>query len=394
MIFHHNPTVTKLALAQAIMMSVNTLLITSSAIIGFDLAEDKSLATLPVAFQYFAAMLTAIPASFFMKRFNRKNGFYFSSFIGLSGAVVAFYALINQSFVTFCISTMMFGIYTGFGNYFRFVASEISIPEERNTAISYVLVGGIVAAIIGPNLAIHSKDIFDINFLGSFVIVLFLYILNLMNFFSMKLPAAEVIDESKQVSRPLLVIMKQPVFIVSLATALIGYAIMTFLMTATPLSMKAHSHELPDIAFVIQWHVLGMFVPSLFTGHLINRFGFTLISLIGAFFLLLCVVINLIGTQLTHFWLALLFLGIGWNFLFIGGTTKLVEAYNDDEKAKTQASNDFLLFSAVTAASLTAGILQYNYGWETINKAAAPFILLVIALIIWLSIYEKAKKLK
>ncbi len=391
MLLHSNPTVTKLALAQAIMMSVNTLLITSSAIIGYDLAEDKSLATLPIAVQYLAAMLTAIPASFFMQKFNRKVGFFFSSVIGLLGAIIALYALINQSFILFCVSTLMFGIYTGFGNYFRFVASEISLPKDRNTAISYVLVGGIAAAIIGPNLAIYSKDLFNTSFVGSFVTVFILYTLNVINFSSMQLPAAEIIDKSKQISRPLIEIIKQPVFIVALATALFGYSIMTFLMTATPLSMKAHHLDLSDIAFVIQWHVLGMFVPSLFTGHLINRFGFTIVTLTGVSLLMLSVLVNLSGTLIGHYWLALALLGVGWNFLFIGGTTKLIEAYNNDEKAKTQAINDFILFSAVTIASLSSGILQFHYGWELINKAIIPFIFVTAALILWLFFHEKVK---
>lgn len=392
MLLHNNPTVSKLALAQAIMMSVNTLLITSSAIIGYDLADDKALATLPIAVQYLAAMLTTIPASFFMLRFSRKTGFYFSSLIGLTGALVALYALTIQSFFYFCLSTMMFGIYTGFGNYYRFVASEISLPKDKNTAISYVLVGGIAAAVIGPNLAIYSKDLFAIEFIGSFITVFILYTLNSINFSMMKLPDAEIIDHSTTISRPILSIMSQPVFIVSLATALFGYSIMTFLMTATPLSMKAHDHGLTDIAFVIQWHVLGMFVPSLFTGHLINKFGFTLISFTGVLLLLASVLINLNGTSIDHFWFALALLGIGWNFLFIGGTTKLIEAYNNDEKAKTQASNDFILFSAVTAASLSSGYLQFNFGWAAINKAVIPFIVLTGLLILFLHFYEEKTK--
>jgi len=392
MILHNNPTVTKLALAQAIMMSVNTLLITSSAIIGFSLAEDKSLATLPIAIQYLAAMLTTIPASFFMQKFSRKTGFYFSSLIGAIGALFALYALVNESFIIFCLSTALFGVYTGFGNFFRFVASEISLPEEKNTAISYVLVGGIAAAIIGPNLAIYSKDLFDVSFFGSFITVFILYALNFLNFSSMKLPAAEIIDPTKQIARPILQIIKQPVFIVALATALFGYSIMTFLMTATPLSMKAHHLDLTDIAFVIQWHVLGMFVPSLFTGHLINRFGFTWVTLSGAILILCAALVNLNGTSVNHFWMALALLGIGWNFLFIGGTTKLTEAYNNDEKAKTQAINDFLLFSAVTIASLSSGVLQFHFGWEVINKAVIPFIVITFTLIIWLHLHEKHDK--
>ncbi len=389
MLRHNNPTVTRLALAQAIMMSVNTLLITSSAIIGFNLAEDKSLATLPIAIQYLAAMLTAIPASFFMQRFSRKTGFYLSSLIGIIGALTALLALLNHSFLIFCLSTALFGIYTGFGNFYRFVAAEISLPKDKNTAVSYVLVGGIAAAIIGPNLAIYSKELFDIHFLGSFITVLILYGLNFINFTRMDLPPATITDTSKQVVRPIAEIMKQPVFIVALATALFGYSIMTLLMTATPLSMKAHQLDLPDIAFVIQWHVLGMFVPSFFTGHLMNRFGFTWVTLTGVLLLVASVLINLTGTSIHHFWLALVLLGVGWNFLFIGGTTKLTEAYIGNEKAKTQATNDFLLFSAVTIASLSSGVLQYHFGWQAINQAALPFILLTGVLIIWLFIYEK-----
>lgn len=384
-----NKGVLRLALAQALMMSVNTLLLTSSAIIGFALASDKSLATLPLAVQFFATMLTTFPASMLMRRYGRKIGFYISTVIGVMGSFLAIYSMYDQSFILFCLSTFLFGVYTGFGGYYRFVAAEISADKDKNVAVSYVLVGGIAAAIIGPNLVIFSKDLLTTPYVGSFLAVLVLYALNQLNFSFMQLPRIKLEEYSHQTARPLSLIAKQPVFIVALTTALFGYSLMSLLMTATPLSMKEHHLELSDIAFVIQWHVLGMFVPSLFTGHLLNKFGFTAVSLTGAGLLLLSVIVNLLGTDFIHYWLALLILGVGWNFLFVSGTTKLTSAYNEVEKAKTQALNDFLIISVVTIASLSAGILQYYFGWQLINLIMLPFILLTVSLIVWLYWHER-----
>lgn len=380
----NNTTVFRLSIAQALMMSVNTMLLTSSAIIGFEMASDKSFATLPLAIQFLSAMFSAIPASFFMKKYGRRKGFILSSFMGFIGGLLALKALELQSFYLFCVSTVFFGIYVSFGSYYRFVAVEVSPDKERNTAISYVLMGGILAAFIGPNIAVHSKNLFDVAYYGSFIAVLILYALNLINFFYIDIPHQKPLKEDEKNARPMSQIIKQPVFIAALAVALFGYALMSLLMTATPLSMNLHHHQFSDIGFVIQWHVLGMFVPSLFTGHLINRWGFSVIASSGAALILVSVVINLSGFSLYYYWSSLLALGIGWNFLFISGTTKLTEAYNEAEKAKTQALNDFLILASVAFASLSAGYIQEHYGWINLNKSAIPFILLIFGLIYWL----------
>ncbi len=375
--------VIQLALAQALMMSVNTLLLTASSIIGFELADNKALATLPLAIQFFSTMLVTIPASLLMKKIGRRGGFITSSLLGLAGSLLAIIAILQHSFLLFCLSTILFGIYTGFGNYFRFVATEVVPPEKSNTAISYVLAGGVLAAFIGPNLANASKDMMDVAYLGSFIAVLLLYALNLLNILLMDLPKPVNIALDAY-TRPLSEIIRQPVFIVAMLSALIGFSMMSLLMTATPLAMKHQQHDFGDVAFVIQWHVLGMFAPSFFTGHLIDKFGVERIIFIGGLFILGCIGINLTGVSVWHFWLALFFLGLGWNFMFIGGTTLLTKTYNEAEKAKTQAINDFVIFSAVAFASLGAGVLQYQLGWVMVNISVAPFIVLSLASVVWL----------
>jgi MFS family permease len=376
--------VAQLALAQALMMSVNTLLITASSIIGFQLASNKALATLPLALQFLATMLTSIPASMMMRRYGRKAGFLFSSGIGLIGGLLAIEALLSGSFILFCIATMAFGVYTGFGNYFRFVATEVSPPDRANKAISYVLAGGVLAAVIGPNLANHSRDLLDTAFLGSFIAVCVLYLLNLFNFLGMDLPRP-VNPGIDAYSRPLKQIMQQPLFIAALVAAAIGYSAMSLLMTATPLAMMHEHHPFSDVAFVIQWHVLGMFVPSFFTGHLIDRFGAVPIIVAGIVSNFVCIAINLTGQSITHFWLALFLLGLGWNFMFIGGTTLLTRCYNEAEKAKTQAVNDFIVFTAMVLASLSAGALQHRLGWFNVNIAVLPVMLATLFVVLFLN---------
>lgn len=369
------------------MMSVNTLLITASAIIGFELADNKALATSPLAIQFLLTMLSTIPASLFMRRYGRKSGFMLSSILGMSGSLIAIAAVIQHSFLLFCFSTALFGIYTGFGNYFRFVAVEVAPPKHQHTAISYVLAGGVLAAVIGPNLANHSKDMFETMYLGSFIAVFILYFLNMINLALIDMPKPinqALNDQIRSVTE----IIRQPVFLVAMISAAIGFSMMSLLMTATPLAMKHAHHSFSDVAFVIQWHVLGMFAPSFFTGHLINRFGVTRIISLGAWFMLACIAINLFGTTMPHFWFALFFLGLGWNFMFIGGTTMLTGTYNEAEKAKAQAINDFVVFTMVTLASLSAGILQYQLGWQMVNISVIPFILFSLLAILWLN-YRK-----
>jgi len=380
-----NRNVLLLALAQALMlmMSVNSLMVTSAAIIGSHLASNKALATLPLALQFVAVMLTTIPASMLMGKIGRKLGFLLATLIGLAGGGCGVVGIYLDSFALFCIGTIGTGIYTGFGNYFRFAATEVSSAARKNTAISYVLAGGVLAAVIGPNLANLSKDVFAITYLGIFVAVIVLYLFNGINFLCMKLPKP-VARDYRQNTRSMIQIASQPKFIVAVASAAIGYAVMVLLMTATPLEMTHQHHQFSDVAFVIQWHVLGMFVPSFFTGHLINRYGAAPIILCGSGLMLGCILLNFSGSTVWHFWSALLLLGVGWNFMFIGGTSLLTESYSPAESAKSQALNDFVVFSAAACASFSAGALLHTLGWQLVNYAVVPLIVAALGAHGWL----------
>ena len=356
------------------MLSVNSLIVTTAAIVGYQLAEDKSFATLPSALQMASVMLASYPASMMMYRFGRRAGFLLATVIGLMGATSCMAGIYFESFMLFCLGTIGTGIYTGFGNFFRFAAIEATTEDRKNTAISFLLAGGVLAAVAGPNLASLGRDILAMTFLGSYLFVFILYTLNGVNFAFLRLPPMRSTTSCGE-QRPLLEIIKQPVFLVASISAATGYGLMVLLMTATPLAMTEVHHQFSDIAFVIQWHVLGMFVPSFFTGHLINRFGAVSIIISGIMLILLCVVINLMGSDLWLFWSALLLLGVGWNFLFTGGTSLLTESYRPQEAARVQGVNDFIVFSTSAIFALSAGILHHQLGWVVINYAVTPLLL-------------------
>jgi len=308
-----------------------------------------------------------------MRAVGRRAGFLLASVIGISGASCAALGIYLDSFLLFCIGALGTGIYTGFGHYYRFAAIEVAPLNKKHTAISYVLAGGVIAAVIGPNLANLSRDVFTLTYLGTLLAVVLLYGLNTINFLLIKLPRP-VSPDSWPATRPMRQIASHPGFV-----AAVGYSVMVLLMTATPLEMMHQSHAFGDVAFVIQWHVLGMFVPSFFTGHLINRFGVQRVISAGMAVMLASIAININGQSVTHFWGALLLLGLGWNFMFIGGTSLLSESYRDGEAAKSQAFNDFVVFSCAAISSAAAGALLYWLNWKLVNYAALP--LLGIALI-------------
>ena len=367
------------------MMSGNSLLITTSALVGFALAEDKALATLPLAAQFIATMLTSIPAALLMERIGRKPGFMLATLLGLAGGVIATLAILNGDFWLFLLGTALFGSFNGFGNYYRFAAADAVDVEHKSRAISYVMAGGVVAAVVGPNLArLTRESIEGALFAGSYASMIVIYMLALLTISFIKLPPKAVEVAGQKAARSLRKIAAQPKFIVAILGATLGYAVMSLVMTATPLAMHDHAHAFADTSFVIQWHVLGMFAPSFFTGQIIRRFGVLNVMFSGGVLGIFCIVINLLGASLWHFWAALLLLGISWNFLFVGATTLLTETYRPNERAKTQAANDFTVFSIVSVAILSAGALQHHLGWEVVNIGALPMLAVILLSIIWL----------
>ena len=373
-----------LATCQALMMSSTSLMITVSALVGLSLAEDKSLATLPLSLQFLGLMLTSLPASAIMGKLGRKQGFIIGSLFGLAGGVIAVWAILNHQFWGFAVAAFLVGVFNGFGTFYRFAAVDVAEGSNKPKAISYVMAGGVIAAFVGPNLANLGRGIFSAEqFAGGFVFVILFYFLVLLIMTFIHLPDVLVSDAEEQ-ARPLKQIAKQPTFIVAVICGMLGYAVMSYLMTATPLAMKHHAHAFDDTAFVIQWHVLAMFAPSFFTGNLIQRFGVLKILMTGALLAILSVAINLLGVTVWHFWAGLVALGISWNFLFIGATALLTGAYRPSEKSKAQGINDFLVFTMVTIASLSAGMFQHNYGWKAVNIGALPLIVIIILSLLWL----------
>ena len=375
-----------LALCQALFMSGTSLMVATTALVGYALADDKAYASLPFTLQLLATMFTSIPAAMLMARIGRKNTFLFGAVLAMFGAAICALAVLQNSFYLFILGSVLIGVFSGFANYYRFTAADSVDTEHKSRAISYVLAGGVLAAIIGPNLANLTREMISgAAFAGSYGSIIVLYVLSFIALSFLDLPHTyQAVSKATRSVRPLSVIARQPRFIIAVISGMLGYATMTLVMTATPLAMQHHHHVYGDTAFVIQWHVLGMFAPSFFTGDLIKRFGLSLIMFTGVLFGLACVFINLLGTSVSHFWLALVLLGISWNFLFIGATTLLTETYHPDEKFKAQALNDFLVFSMVSTASLSAGILHHNLGWQFVNYMAIPMLCIILLSLVWL----------
>ena len=370
-------TVARLVLCQALAMTSITMLFTVAALIGAELAIDKSLATLPVALLQVAVMLTTIPASLLLQRGGRRAGFGLGTAIGLLGAGLGVLAVMLKSFPLFCLATVLIGVFNGFAGFYRFAAADAATEAFRPQAISLVVAGGVVAAVVGPNTANWAKDWLTVPFAGSLLPIVGLQAVTLAVLQSIDLPPMTG-SEPNQSGRPLSVILRQPLFIVATVSSMVGYSVMVLLMTATPLAMTAVPHPFSQAAFVIQWHVLGMFAPSFVTGTLIQRFGVLTIILVGIGLNLLAIAINLSGVAVENFLIALTVLGIGWNFMFVGATTLLTQVYQPNEKAKTQAAHDFLMFTSVAVAAFLSGRLLNNLGWAVVNELAV--VPLVIAL--------------
>jgi MFS family permease len=380
-----------LALCQSLMMSASTLVVSTSALVGYALAADKAYATLPFALQLIATMCTSLPAAMLMKKTGRKHGFMLATLLGIGGGSLCTLGILHGQFVLFTAGGMLLGMFNGFGNYYRFTAADAVDSQHKSRAISLVLAGGVIAAIVGPNLANLTRDtLSQATFAGSYAAIISLYVLSFIVLSFLKLPEANVSSPADNTAaRALRQIVRQPKYIVAVICGMFGYGVMSLVMTATPLAMHVHAYPFADTSFVIQWHVLGMYVPSFFTGQLIQRFGLYRIMLLGAIFGLVCIAINLSGTTVTHFWIALSLLGISWNFLFIGATTLLTETYSPVEKFKAQAVNEFIVFSTVAAASLSAGALQHLLGWQAVNLGAIAPLLVIIASLVWLYLQSR-----
>ena len=336
-----------LATCQALVMTGGIIIGTTSALTGYMLAEDKSLATLPFALMFSGVMIATVPASLLMRRFGRRIGFSFGQLIGITAASISTYAIFDSNFWLFSFGGFLFGFHGAFGQQLRFAAADTASEEFRSRAISLVMAGGVVGAFLGPELAKATRDLFEpVVFAGCFATIGVIMLINISILQFIKIPRMSA-AERRDTGRPLIEILQQPATVVAILASMFGYGAMSLVMTATPLAIIQHEHSFSDAAFVIQWHVVGMFGPSFITGHLIHKFGPLKIIIIGAVLILGCASINLTGIEVAQFWAALVLLGVGWNFMFIGGTSLLATTYKPNERAKIQGFNDFLVFGSV-----------------------------------------------
>ena len=372
-----------LAVCQGLLLVNNSVLITVNALAGFALAPEKALATLPVTLYFVGSALTTLPLSFMMKRYGRRAGFTLGAVFAVLGSLICAVAVYAASFWLLCLGVLVLGAYFAAGQYYRFAAADSAPADFKATAISLVLAGGIVGGFVGPETSKRTIDLLSGHlYAGAYLSLVAFSLLSVLALRWLSMPGLSD-SERASAGRPLVQIARQPAFIVAVLCATIAFGVMNLLMTTTPLAMVACEHPFSDAAFVIQWHIVGMFAPSFITGNLIKRFGLSTILLAGVALNAACVVVALSGVEVMHFWLAMLLLGVGWNFMFIGATALLTESHTPAERAKVQGVNDAAIFVTLVASSLSSGALFTLQGWEAMNRWALPVLAVAAAGILW-----------
>ncbi|HZH57816.1 MFS transporter [Yanghanlia caeni] len=367
--------------AQALGGASPPIIISLGGIVGQMLADDASLATLPVSLYNLGLALSTLPAAWLMRRIGRRNAYLLAAVLAALAGLIAALGITRADFLTFCVGTALAGFYGACVQSYRFAAADAVDESRRSIAISRVMIGGLIAAIIGPQVVIWTRDSLGaIPFAGSFLGQAGLALLAVPVLMLLRIPR-ETRTQTHATGRPLATIARTPVFIVAVVAGVVSYGLMSFIMTAAPMAMVGCGHTIGEAALGIQWHVLAMFGPSFFTGHLIARFGKINVTAAGLILIALAGALNLAGLELLHFWGGLILLGVGWNFGFIGATALLTESYRPEERNKVQGLNDFLVFGTVAAASFSSGHLLNTGGWETVNTLMFPLIGVVLVLL-------------
>ena len=383
--------VTLLACCQGLLLTNASGLISMVALVGFALTDVKALVTLGAATYVLGSALSTMPASLWMARVGRRTGFMAGALVNVGGCAIAAIGVWQASFALLCLGTAVIGIYNAIGVQYRFAAAEITAPADRAKAISLVLAGGIAGGFLGPETTRWGRDLFAVPFLGSFVLLSVWALVALVFQSRLHLPLPPH-EERSGGGRPLAVIVRQPVFIVAALSAALAYGLMNLLMVATPLAMDFCSHPYAQVALVIQWHVVAMFAPGFFTGHLIKRFGVLKVIVAGVVIMGGSVAVALNGNSVPHFLAALMLLGMGWNFMYTGGTALLTEVYAPSERAKAQGANEVVTFVIIGISSLASGALVATVGWERMNFGAIPLLGVALAAALWLGWLRRAPR--
>ena len=372
-----------LAIAQALVQTASALVVTVGGLAGAQIARSPGLATAPIASMFLGTTIATVPASLWMAAKGRRTGFVGGALVGVVGGLIAAAGISLGSLLLFSVGTFLVGAYQGAAQFYRFAASELADEAFRSRAISLVLAGGVAAALLGPALGTFGARLLAPVYAGSFLLLALTSVVAAGLLLGLRIPMRKP-DENAGEPRPLSVILRQPTYAVALFAAATGAGVMVLAMTATPLAMRHDHHGLDKTALVIQLHVLGMFLPSFFTGTLISRFGVLRIMFVGLVLLGGHITVSLVGQGFGSFASALVLLGVGWNFLYVGGTTLLTESYFPAERGRAQAANDLIVFLVALISSLSAGPLLEGLGWRLMNASMLPWLFLAAVALVWL----------
>jgi MFS family permease len=380
-----------LSVAQALYIMTTLIIIATGGLVGTMIAPLKGLATLPITTFVIGTALSTVPSALFMRRFGRRPGFMTGAAAGMASAALATYAIYQRDFTIFCMATMMQGIYQAFAQQYRFAAADLASDAYKPKAISYVLAGGIVGGIAGPLAIMYTKEaLAPVLFAGSYIFSVVTSVLAVIVLATLNIPHVRH-AAAKGEERPLAVIFSQPRLIAAMICGMVSYGVMNLVMTASPIAMVMCGLTIDDAAWVVQWHVIAMYLPSFFTGHLIARYGAGRVVFVGLLMLLGTAASGLAGITFTNFAMAMILLGLGWNFGFIGATAMVTDCYLPAEKNKVQGINDFSVFAVVAMASITSGGLLATIGWSAVNWAILPMVLVCLAALFSLIAFKRAR---
>ena len=387
-----NKNLVLLIICQGLFLTNNVTFIAINGLVGFSLAPAGWMATLPVmGYVVGAAFSTSIVAKS-QNYFGRKISFQLGLLVAMLSALLCAYAAISQNFWLLVAGTFIAGYYSANGQLYRFAAAELTETSQRDKAVSWVLAGGILGAVVGPNLASWTRDLFDTAFLGAYLTLSIAALIGIFVMQFIHFPEEFKTQHALSDGRALKSILQQPVFMVAIIGAALGYGVMNLLMAATPLAMQICGLPFSDTALVLEWHVIGMFAPGFFTGSLIQRFGALKIMGVGVSLNLICILIALTGTDLHQFFIALFLLGVGWNFLFTGSTSLAMTAYKPNERDKAQAAINFFVFGTMAFTSFGSGALITSQGWSILNLGSLFPVLVTAGALLWLASQNRKVK--
>jgi len=388
-----NKNLVLLIVCQGLFLTNNVTFIAINGLVGFSLSPASWMATLPVmGYVVGGAFSTSIVAKT-QNYFGRKISFQLGLLVAVFSALLCAYAASTRNFWLLVCGTFIAGYYSANGQLYRFAAAELTIASQRDKAVSWVLAGGILGAVVGPNLASWTKNLFETAFLGAYLTLSIAAIIGIVVMQCIHFPAEFKTEHALGAGRSLKTILRQPVFMVAVIGASLGYGVMNLLMAGTPLAMQICGLPFSDTALVLEWHVIGMFAPGFFTGSLIQRFGALKIMGVGVALNCICIAIALTGTDLQQFVIALFLLGVGWNFLFTGSTSLAMTAYKPEERDKAQAAINFFVFGTMAFSSFGSGALVTTQGWTILNLGSIFPVIITGGALIWLSTHHRKNKI-